>query len=506
MHPRSSPPHAVLVVGLLVLGLVTPSCGGKEESAHEPGDETGAPGDPNPEPPVADATGPASIHVGDIATLDGSASTDPQGLPITSYRWTCSDGQTAVGAVAEVTFAAAGVVTCTLLVTATSDLSSEDMLAIEVLENPLPEWTVMVYLNGDNDLEDAALEDLNEMEQVGSDDQVQVVVQLDRARGGYSGDGDWTGARRYLVQADTDWQHVASPVLEDLGAVDSGVPETIAGFATWAIDSFPARRYALVLWDHGEGWTFAGSSSGRTKSVSMDHGTGHELSIVDGDLNALLATVTDHLGGPLDLLGMDACLMGAWEMAYASMPYAGTYVASQASEGMDGWAWDASLADLVATPTMDPAALGESFALRFHETGDSTLSVVDLSGLPAFNEALDALAQTLLQSGDTTAWEQATNDALTFSYGSGDVDAGDLLDLLLTHPSCTPEVAEAASALKGRLSEIVLSNYTSGRQVERAQGMSIYAPDRRINRDYLSGVWSDGTSWDDWLSAASAGP
>jgi len=54
------------------------------------------------------------------------------------------------------------------------------------------EWTIMVYIDGDNDLEDAAWDDLEEMETVGSISGVNVVVQLD----------DWqndTETWRYLI-------------------------------------------------------------------------------------------------------------------------------------------------------------------------------------------------------------------------------------------------------------------------------------------------------------------
>ena len=51
--------------------------------------------------------------------------------------------------------------------------------------NPNPRtpklWTVLVYQEGDNDLEDALIKDFNEMERVGSDDNINIVVQLDRS-------------------------------------------------------------------------------------------------------------------------------------------------------------------------------------------------------------------------------------------------------------------------------------------------------------------------------------
>ena len=42
----------------------------------------------------------------------------------------------------------------------------------------LADWTWMVYLAGDNNLEGAAVDDLNEMQQVGSSDRLNVVVTI----------------------------------------------------------------------------------------------------------------------------------------------------------------------------------------------------------------------------------------------------------------------------------------------------------------------------------------
>jgi hypothetical protein len=41
-------------------------------------------------------------------------------------------------------------------------------------------WTVMIYMAGDNDLDPAALDDIAELARVGSSEDVNVLVQLDR--------------------------------------------------------------------------------------------------------------------------------------------------------------------------------------------------------------------------------------------------------------------------------------------------------------------------------------
>ena len=44
-------------------------------------------------------------------------------------------------------------------------------------------WTFMVYLDADNNLEPFGIIDFNEMEQVGSTSDVNIIVQMDRAPG-----------------------------------------------------------------------------------------------------------------------------------------------------------------------------------------------------------------------------------------------------------------------------------------------------------------------------------
>ena len=80
-------------------------------------------------------------------------------------------------------------------------------LLISVVPSPLHAtacWTVMVYLDGDNNLEPAAIDDLNEMEAVGSTNKVNVVVQFDRHAAYDNTNGNWTTCKRYYVTKDAN--------------------------------------------------------------------------------------------------------------------------------------------------------------------------------------------------------------------------------------------------------------------------------------------------------------
>ena len=64
------------------------------------------------------------------------------------------------------------------------------------------DWTYMVYLDGDNNLEAAAIDDFLEMSSVGSTPEVAVVAQMDRIAGYDTSNGDWTDTRRFYVTHD----------------------------------------------------------------------------------------------------------------------------------------------------------------------------------------------------------------------------------------------------------------------------------------------------------------
>jgi hypothetical protein len=97
----------------------------------------------------------------------------------------------------------------------------------------LPEWTIIVYSAADDEvLEESMWFDVNEMELVGSNPQMNIIVQIDRYTGAFTGDGDWTDTRRYWITQDNDLERIASPVVQSLGEVDTGNPQTLIDFVT----------------------------------------------------------------------------------------------------------------------------------------------------------------------------------------------------------------------------------------------------------------------------------
>ena len=71
-----------------------------------------------------------------------------------------------------------GEIRCSLTVETEAGLRGFSDTEINILDSG-PAWTFMVFINGDNNLEGAGIEDINEMEMAGSSEDVNILVQFD---------------------------------------------------------------------------------------------------------------------------------------------------------------------------------------------------------------------------------------------------------------------------------------------------------------------------------------
>ena len=110
---------------------------------------------------------------------------------------------------------------------------------------PLAQWTILVYLDGDNNLEREAIDDFLEMASVGSNSQVQIVAQFDRTPGYDRRYGDWQGTKRFHVTPGLAPE--AANALMDLGEVNMGDVQTLIDFVLWGKLAFPAQRTRDIL-------------------------------------------------------------------------------------------------------------------------------------------------------------------------------------------------------------------------------------------------------------------
>lgn len=364
-------------------------------------------------------------------------------------------------------------------------------------------WTFLVFMNGDNDLESYVTHDLNELEQVGSVPGVDVIVQADRSVDYVTDDGDWTGTRRYHIEPDGDLTTVTSPVVEDLGEVDMGDPAVLSDFLVWADERYPAEHVAVILWDHGDGWTMTGDVA---NAVSWDEGTGNDIAIAGDELVPALRVLTDRRGKKIDLISFDACNMAFFEVAYALSPVADYLVASQAWVGDEGVLYGMVLGQMRDEPGATPLDLALTMSsTQVTEGGERTSSVTDLAKMQSLASAVDAFALAALHDD---ARVQRVADARSVA-GSADrafhdayLDLADLGAVLASDP----ELAVEAAALTEATHDAVPGAWGDPRHAF-VGGLSINAdtgPWMRhegfaIYRDGPGATWSQDTHWDELL-------
>jgi len=346
-------------------------------------------------------------------------------------------------------------------------------------------WTVMVFLNGDNDLYNYAWRDFDSLEIVGSTPQVKVVIQFDPF---------WGEAARYLVEKDTIPNYIGSPVLEYLGEVDMGDGSELANFVHFCAENYPANKYALIIWDHGTGF--------KSKDISFD--ISPEDSITIPELEKALSLSTMYLGKKIDFLGMDACLMAMVEIAYEVKNHARVLVTSQELVPGEGWDYETILGNLVTHPTMDERDLARIVVdsyIDYYPRGSFTQSAIDLGEISSLSGALDGLAQDILNDSLTPPWVYLSlGDAAVYF---GDVDYVDLDSLvsLLSQDSRvkSKEVKESARAVQEALNKCIIHKRASGEMAGNAQGLSIYFPYFPYNYKYDDLAFSRDTHWDEMI-------
>lgn len=370
-------------------------------------------------------------------------------------------------------------------------------------------WTLLIYINADNDLEEFGVQDVNEMEQVGSTAEVAIVVQMDRIRGYDSSNDDWTHTRRFLIRKDNDLQRMTSSEsaygAEILGELDMGNPATLKAFIEWGIKHYPAEHYLVDIWDHGSGWR--SRAPGVTRKVSYDDTNGTAIETVE------LPFALD-VNPRVDIVAMDASLMQMMEVAYEIRHRTDLIVGSQESPPGEGYPYHTWIGPLVENPAMAPRDLARLIVIQTIEALGAryslTQSALDTSQLDGLAQAVDSFAQALIprEAQYRQALTRARNNAQ--SYGSGSSAYATFKDLvdyadLVAQETKDSVLAQERDKVKAALAQALVEERHIGSSVARSHGLSIYVPpstDWSSTRVRYRGLaLARDTHWDEWIDA-----
>jgi len=368
------------------------------------------------------------------------------------------------------------------------------------------EWTFMIFLNGDNNLEEYAINDFIEMAKAGSTDEVNIIVQMDRRSGYDSSYGDWTGTKRFRVIK--DMTPISDNAVQDIGEANMGDPQTIIDFVHWTKTNYQADHYALVIWDHGSGWKREDYEP-PVKSISSDDTDNDEITMQE--LRQALAAITNDGADKLDIIGFDACLMGMEEVDYQIMPYASYRVSSEELEPSNGWDYTASMTYLINNPKCTSQQLSAQIVSDYitytGTSGYHTLSAVDLNNLNDLATATSKLGNDLMNALPLyrTQIEEVNDRVECFPYyDHGFYSYIDLHDYarLISESINDPVIINDAQNVMDAITNTVIAE-AHGSIHSNSRGISIYLPDPRYST-YLTNyetdlVFSSDTQWDEFL-------
>jgi hypothetical protein len=340
-------------------------------------------------------------------------------------------------------------------------------------------WTYMVYIAGDNNLSSAAIGDINEMEQVGSSDDVNIVVQVEFSQQ-YTPDMPENTLRGKITK-DSD-QFTISTQYEDIGNKDMGAKETLTEFIQWATTNYPADYYALVLWDHGAGWKRSRKTGGAIRGALQDTTSGSFMSLPD------LASGVEDSGVHLDLINFDACLMAMYEVVYEFNGLTDYMVFSEEVEPGEGDPYDTILQELVNNPGMTASELAETITSKYktyyqlEARSKITKSAVDMTKTTELDQKITELVQLMNDNmgSERPNIQSARDDSVSYEYPENH-DLGDFLEKL-ENATSNNEILTKIDEIQNTLSTMVVSNEIYCPQendpLVDSNGLAIFLPKR----------------------------
>lgn len=317
-------------------------------------------------------------------------------------------------------------------------VSSEDSYNGQDKNNKHAEtWTFLVYMAADNDLESAAISDLNEMESSLSflSKKSNILVLFDRAEGYDATNGDWKDTRLYRVKKDESSakSQIVSERLDlpSLGIykdstmeLDMANPETLAEALDFVKNKYSSEHYGLIIWGHGNGWRSETQSLPETnifKAVAADSYSDSCMSI--GDLRRGIEKGMGET--PLDFIGFDTCFGSCMELCYELRSVAKILAGTPALVPSGGWNYTELFESFAATDmTCDDlcVSLMNQFKDSYSSYSYGAFSVIDLSLMEnvakSFDDFMRVTAEKITDSEKSSDYRNLCEESVRSYCGT----------------------------------------------------------------------------------------
>lgn len=400
---------------------------------------------------------------------------------------------------------------------------------------PFKEWTFFVYMAADNNLYPFASRNLADMQRIGSNKNLNIVVFLDIKLPGRPKVTKWLYIERgRMIQIGPDM------------SLDSGSEKTFREAVERTIDNFPSKYLAIDFWNHGSGDLNPPMRRAinpaklffynpMTKKIELDRSIGfmefiqlseeklrHKRGICfsetyktyldDAKLMRSLKTIKEKLGKNIDMVIFDACLMAGTGTACIMSQFADYMVASQEVVLGPGYDYHRVVA---------PLTMGNVNSKEFshyivtcyektygNETNDYTHSALQLDVFPEVGANIHTIATLLIDALHKDSLgnikhilkKSRHRKNCTFFDEPSYIDLSHFYENLLKNLdqlklSDKKAAKHIKEELKKKLKEgiqllnrLIIAN-VAGKHLHKAKGISIFFPEYPIRGPYYGSFY-----------------
>ncbi len=273
------------------------------------------------------------------------------------------------------------------------------------------EWTIMVYMAGDNNLAVDMSYAMEQIKQVAGNDATSPNLFVY-----YDGNSpsiptlycDFSDPKNPVYQPSYQLPDKLYPPAEILRNENASDFYSILNFVDWCVNTVEvkngdetaygrrAKRYALIISGHSAGFLDKGLFRDESAEKSMSMTYLYELlSRLTDDEETLIENAekmseefeqsgeprltaqefaeetTVLLGQRLSILGFDSCVMGMLEVAYQFSPFSDAVIASEGVVPEAGWTYSKILGCLAKNTALETKKIAERFVIEFIECQDA---------------------------------------------------------------------------------------------------------------------------------------
>ncbi|HAP44431.1 MAG TPA: hypothetical protein DD477_10910 [Spirochaetaceae bacterium] len=346
------------------------------------------------------------------------------------------------------------------------------------LPQPNKQWTVLVYLDADNNLASYGAKDVLEMQAVGSSLGLNIVVLWDNMASNHG--------YYYIEQG-------KATLLRDIGEPNMGNPQTAMNFIDWAELNFPADKFMWVYWNHG---------GAVDRGVAWDDTDGGDH-LSEVEQSQIMNYALQVLGKPFEAVGFDACLMATGEIFYQYRNFARYMAASEQTEPGDGWDWK-FLSVLKSNPAADGAvatkAIFDYYKTWYASQSDVTFSTVNLAYAGQLGTALHNFSAAAIASGVAGSTYRSLATSLP-NFSGYTKDIVGYMNAILGSTAVPQTVKDKATIVKNLIVQnLVLNNWCDSTWLNKAFGAAITLKSDTTVYSQLD-LCVD-TQWDEFLTFA----